>query len=121
MSIEEISREIDNLDSDDIGLKQIMGNRFHDETKKPMVEPFARETVTCDHTDIPMQEKKAQKPNNKLKKCVKWSSLFTALGLLFFFWQQTGQMAPSASIPSMLACAAMVGWSFGKYASKGDC
>lgn len=120
MSIEEITKEIEDLDPEDIGLKQIMGNRFQDTTKKPMVEPFARETVTCDYTDIPKPEMKTKKPNTKLMKCAKWSSLFIALGLLFFYWQHSGQMAPSASIPSMLACAAMVGWSFGKYASKGD-
>ena len=33
------ANEINNLDPEDIGLKQIMGNRFHDATR-PTMEPI---------------------------------------------------------------------------------
>ena len=132
MSVNEIN-EVNNLDTNDIGLKQIMGNRFQDGTRKPMVEEFKK--VSTDTTKakkaklgIPDEPKKAiWSPFNaepsftqKLMNCAKWASLFTALYLLFFYWQQTGQMAPSASVPAMTASAVMVGFSFGKYAIRGE-
>ena len=39
------NKEINALDPDDIGLQQVMGNRFQDGTRKPMVEPFPTEST----------------------------------------------------------------------------
>ena len=38
------NHEINHLDPDDIGLKAIMGNRFHD-AAKPMVEPISTKST----------------------------------------------------------------------------
>ena len=47
-------------------------------------------------------------------KTVKWSVVFIGLEYLVFYWQQTGQMQRSASMPSMIVCALLAGISVGK-------
>lgn len=121
------------FEREDLDLKAVMGDRFQDGTEaSKKTEPKKASTRICKEANV------AQKPSNeakdatwspfnaepsftqKLMNCVKWASLFTALYLLFFYWQQTGQMQTSASGPAMTVCAVMVGWSFGKYAFRGD-
>ena len=132
--------DINNLDSKDEGLKAIFGDRFHDETAG--TPDTAKEMPTADNTT--RTEKAAQKPMNKtagvnkrneeakwqpvksdpnwmdnLKACVKWVGLFAGLCILFFYWQQTGQMEPSAAVPSMCVCTALAGFGCGKNAMRG--
>ena len=45
---------------------------------------------------------------------VKWAVLFIGLEYLVFYWMQTGQMAESAAMPSMIVCALLAGISVGK-------
>lgn len=52
--------------------------------------------------------------DEKIVNLVKWALLFICLEYLFFYWQQTGQMQESASMPSMLVCALLAGISVGK-------
>jgi hypothetical protein len=120
------NNEINHLDPDDIGLKAVMGNRFHDETKKPMVEPIATKP-----TNTTKAEKKARKttedavdaswapvkePNwmDNLKACAKAVLLFGGLSFLIFYWKQTGLMAESIAVPSMCICTALAGWGAGR-------
>jgi hypothetical protein len=131
MSIEEINREINDLDSDDIGLKRIMGNRFQDESKKPMVEPFPKEDITWD--TIPTEEEKKEvkpkesqwKPTKErcwmddLKECAKSSLIFGGLNLLIWYWQISGLMDESIALPCMLVCAALFGLGIGKCCKRG--
>ena len=125
------NNEINNLDPDDIGLKQIIGNRFHDATK-PMVEPISTKS-----TSTTPAEKKAQKvmdkavdaqweparpePNqmDKLKACAKSVLLFGGLSFLIFYWQQAGLMASSIAVPSMCICTALAGWGAGRNIKRG--
>ena len=125
------NNEINNLDPDDIGLKQIMGNRFHDATK-PMVEPISTKS-----TSTTPAEKKAQKvvdkavdaqweparpePNwmDNLKACAKAVLLFGGLSFLIFYWKQTGLMAESIAVPSMCICTALAGWGAGRNIKRG--
>ena len=53
---------------------------------------------------------------DKLKATVLWVAGFGALCMLFFYWQQTGQMASSAAVPSMCVCTALAGFGIGKNA-----
>ena len=126
------NNEINNLDPDDIGLKQIMGNRFHDATK-PMMEP-----ITTKPSNTTQKERVAQKPINKamdaqweparpepnwmdnLKSCVKSVALFGGLSFLIFYWKEAGLMAESIAVPAMCVCTALVGWSIGKQARRGN-
>ena len=120
------NNEINNLDPEDIGLKQIMGNRFHDATK-PMVEPITtKSSCVCKESNV------AQKPINKamdaqweparpepnwmdnLKACAKSVLLFGGLSALVFYWQQAGLMAESISVPTMCVCTALAGWGAGR-------
>lgn len=52
--------------------------------------------------------------DEKAVNLVKWVLFFISLEYLFFYWQQTGKMDKSASMPSMLVCALMAGISVGK-------
>lgn len=120
------------FEREDLELKAIMGDKFHDATREPVkAEPkkASKNTTAPKKTKlgIPDEAKDAiwspfnAEPSftHKLMDCAKWASLYSALCLLFFYWQQTGQMKPSAAVPAMLGCAVMVGFSFGKYAIRG--
>ena len=118
--------EINGLDPEDIGLKAVMGNRFHDETKKPMVEPFRTES-----TNTTKEEKKTRKntgdavdaswapvkvPNwmDNLKSCVKSVVLFGGLSFLVFYWKEAGLMAESIAVPGIAVCTAIAGFGAGR-------
>ena len=51
---------------------------------------------------------------DKVKKCAKSAFIFGGIGLLFFYWQQTGQMLESAAFPSIVICAVLAGLGVGK-------
>lgn len=57
---------------------------------------------------------------DNLKACAKWTAGFGGLCLLLFYWQQTGQMEPSAAVPSMCVCTALAGFGIGKNAVRGN-
>ena len=50
----------------------------------------------------------------KLKAAAKSALLYAALSLLLFYFQQSGQMAMSASMPCILTCVALAGYGVGK-------
>ena len=102
--------------------------KFTDATVKP-TQPVKAEKKTS--SKEPVKEKKtAQKPtekpmdaeyepvktwcDEKTVNIVKWVVLFIGLEYLFFYWQQTGQMQPTAAMPSMIVCALLAGISVGK-------
>jgi hypothetical protein len=121
------------FEREDMELKSVMGGKYLDVTREP--KKAESKNVSTDTTNQrksnPGAAEKAvptvYSPFNaepsftqKLMTCAKWSALFGGLSILFFYWQQTGQMQPSAAQPCMLACAFMVGWSFGKYVFRGE-
>lgn len=130
----EFEKEVNNLDPNDIGLQAIFGERWHDETtQKPTVEQASPKATN------PTQEKKvAQKPISKpmeaqwepakaepnfiekLTDSAKWVCLYGGLSFLVFYWEQAGLMASSIAVPSMCVCTALVGWSIGKQARRGN-
>lgn len=123
--------DINHLDPDDIGLKQVMGNRFQDATK-PMVEPIRTKS-----TNTIKEEKKVQKtfdkamdaqweparpePNwmDNLKACCKAVAVFGGLSLLVFYWKEAGLMAESIAVPSIAVCTALAGWGAGRSVRRG--
>lgn len=114
--------DINELDVNDIGLKGIFGERFQDETQE---EVFTRSPEVkvewCERKakDIPVEAQwcpaKAE-PSlaQRLMNAAKWTGFFGCLSWIFFYWQESGQMHPSAAVPCMCACTAMVGWAIGK-------
>ena len=52
--------------------------------------------------------------DEKTVNLVKWAVIFIVLEYLMFYWMQTGQMAESAAMPSMIVCALLAGISVGK-------
>ena len=52
--------------------------------------------------------------DEKIVNCIKWFLIFAGLEYLVFYWMQTGQMAESAAMPSMIVCALLAGISVGK-------
>ena len=117
--------DINNLDTKDEGLKAIFGDRFHDET----VAVSKKETTNAAKAEKPVQ-KAILKPRDdewepaphdrtqmeKLKACAKEALIFGGLSLLFFYFQQSGQMAISASMPCICACCILMGLGVGKNA-----
>ena len=95
---------------------------------------FTDDTNGCAaQSQIPVQEsagyprfcKQASTPRF-LKKRLKtvnrhatWAAVFVGLSLLFLYWQRSGQMQPSAAMPSVYVCAAMVGFHLGRYVKYG--
>ena len=63
-------------------------------------------------------EPKKPVPNymDKLMACAKSAILFGGLSLMFFYFQQSGQMELSASMPCICACCVLGGWGVGKNA-----
>lgn len=136
-----MENDINKLDPEDIGLKKIMGDHFHDETAE--ATKTAKATHKPSNTTQPKKaaQKPAQNPTKetegvedakwqpvkpdpnwleRLKACVKWSVLFGGLCILFFYWQQTGQMTASAAVPSMCVCCGLAGFGIGNNIVRGD-
>lgn len=102
--------------------------KFTDETKKPTQpvkaekktvrkEPVNENKTAQKQTDKPMDaEYEPVKTwyDEKTVNLVKWVVIFIGLEYLFFYWQQTGQMESSASMPCMIVCALLAGISVGK-------
>lgn len=132
--------DINNLDTKDEGLKAIFGDRFTDATQAPEKPKTTRKPSDTTQTakaaqkptQNPMKEDEAFKdakwkpvkpdPNemDKLKACAKSALLFGGLCLLFFYWQQSGQMAASAAVPSMCACCLLAGLNVGMNVVRGE-
>lgn len=114
--------------------------RFQDATQATE-KPKATRKAANTTTEEKVAQKPAQKPTkginaakdakwepvksdpdwmDSLKACAKVVTMFGALSLLVFYWQQTGQMADSAAIPSLCACCLFAGLGVGKNALWGD-
>lgn len=104
-----MDNDINNLDPNDEGLKQIFGDRFHDATQESVKNP------TPKAVDAPWDPVKAD-PNwlDSLKGCVKHAAIFGGLSVLVFYWQQAELMDSSIAIPTMCVCAALAGLGVGK-------
>lgn len=86
--------------------------------KKPVNKECVKEKKTAQKsTEKPMDaEYEPVKTwyDEKTMNMVKWVAVFMGLEYLFFYWQHTGQMQPTAAMPSMIVCALLAGISVGK-------
>lgn len=71
-----------------------------------------REEKTLDASWEPVKTSPTQL--GRLMSCGKNALLFGSLCLLVFYWQQTGQMMPSAAVPCMMACSGGAMWCIGR-------
>ena len=115
-----MSNDINHLDTEDLGLKAIFGDRFQDETceKKTAEAPKAKPAVKAqDRKNKALDEQwepaKVITTMDKLIACAKWAGLFGGLNGLLFYWQQAGLLASEAAVPSMVVCALLAGLSIG--------
>lgn len=118
-------------DPEDEMLKAVMGSKFRDQTTGGQEGPGKQAKVTG--KEFPknlgtVADKPDIRPNvaamgnwggktgffEKLRECGKWSLIFGGLFLVVFYWQQTGQMMPSAAVPSMMACTFGAAWCVGR-------
>jgi hypothetical protein len=131
--------DINNLDTEDIGLKQIFGDRFHDETATGGAQPIKKQETTNTSAPKKTEQNGAHKrtykdaeweplgelpkpvPNwlDKLKDSAKFVVGFGGLSFLLFYWEQAGLMAESIAVPCMCICTALAGWGIGKNAVGG--
>lgn len=126
--------DINELDVNDIGLKGIFGDRFHDETESKPTPTKSKEVSENTTTTAKVAQKPTRKPlgnlweppkpapnwKDKLRECVKWTGIFGGLSLLVFYWQQEGLMAASIAVPTMCVCTALACWGIGKNVAGGE-
>lgn len=104
-------------------LQGIFGNRYSDASAVPVNKEAKKAEPARKRVD-PLAPAKWAPPKPapdwlaKLKSSAKWTGLYASLGVLVFYWQQTGLMDPSAALPSMLACTLLAGVSIGKVMTK---
>lgn len=119
--------DINELDVNDIGLKGIFGKRFQDATQ-PANEQ--EEVTFAPEMEVRWSEHKKPKKatvqyaqwepvpelsfTQKLMACGKKAAVYAGLCLLCAYWKSTGQMDASAAMPCMMACATMIGVSYGR-------
>lgn len=53
------------------------------------------------------------------KDCAKSVSLYAALNLVLFYWQQAELLADEAAVPAMWVCALLAGYALGKCVARG--
>ena len=81
--------------------------------KEPVEEKKTAQNTTSKPMDAEYQPIKTWY-DPKTVNLVKWVAIFIGLEYLVFYWQQTGQMQPTAAMPSMIVCALLAGISVGK-------
>lgn len=139
-------KDINELDTEDFGLQMIFGENFTDETKEqPEADqiPVFKKSAKAEDSERPAPgvnpAKKVKAPAiepksepkdaqwmpvkernylDRLKDITKWVGCCGGLSMLFFYWEQTGQMLHSASYPSVVICAILAGYGVGKNLSK---
>ena len=104
----------------DDGLQTVMGkdrcqNDWYGSKK---AEDAKKKEVRKDKPVEAQWEPVKEKPNqlDKLKACAKDALLYGALALLFFYFQLSGQMLPSAALPCICVCCILLGLGVGKNA-----
>lgn len=121
-----MSNDINHLDTEDLCLKAIFGERFHDETCEQKTSEAPKAKTTAAKPAVKTQDRKAEDAQwepakvvttmDKLIGCAKWAGLFGGLNGLLFYWQQAGLLASEAAVPSMVVCALLAGLSIGWHA-----
>lgn len=111
-------------DSNDEGLSAIFGPRFQDLSNAKPQKPASKPKE-----DAPQEEAEqkaadasweAMEPGwlLSLRACAKWVAIFGGLCALVYYWQETGQMLPSAAVPSMCLCTMLAGFGIGRNISR---
>ena len=118
-----MSNDINELDTNDEGLKAIFGGRFHDETCSKPAEVTQKAKPTPKAVEqsgtgkaMDVEPVKVVTSLDKLKACAKWGGIFGGLNMLLFYWQQAGLLDSKAAVPSMIVCALLAGLSIGWHA-----
>ena len=114
-------------DSEDAGLKAIMGARFHDMSqgeRKTEAEPALfrqpSRAATFPGGEGPGSRKNVEAPVytpngfDKLKACAKGAGLYGGISMLLFWWQQAGLLDPRAAVPSFVVLALLAGLQIGR-------
>ena len=130
-------------DSEDAGLKAVMGGKFQDMSREiptspapPRNDKVRRERdkyPSCLKTAADYKDPDHSKlyegewgsvptyaPNwfDKLKGCGKYALIGGLLVAVFWYWNVTGQMVSAAAIPCMVACASWGGFRIGNVCRK---
>jgi hypothetical protein len=122
--------DINNLDTEDIGLKQIFGERFQDMSAENGAQQSKKKETTYTSEPVKAEQSGAHKrtykdakwepvkpdPNwlDKLKASAMWAIGFGGLSFILFYWEQAGLMAESIAVPCIAVCTALGGWGVGK-------
>lgn len=102
------------LHPDTVYRTSVLGVSEKDTTTTPKAEKTAQKAVLKPRDAEWEPEPHAPTQMDKLKACAKDALLFGGLSLMFFYFQQTGQMAMTASMPCIVTCVALAGFGVGK-------
>ena len=106
------------FEREDLELKQMLGDRFIDETT-PISEAtpkVVKKTPKVEETEVADAEWHPIKKHtwmDSLIGCTKWMTTFGGLNMLIFYWQMEGLMAESIAVPCMWVCCALAGYGVG--------
>ena len=110
------------FEREDLELKQMLGDRFIDETT-PISEATPKEVKnTSKQTPKPETKEAPDSEWHPIKKrtwmdslvgCVKWMMTFGGLNMLIFYWQMSNLMDESIAVPCMWVCCALAGYGVG--------
>ena len=105
--------------------KPLHPDTIHMTFRKPAVAVSKTENTTSNKVQKPIEEqwepaKPAHNQFERLKAAAKSAILYAGLSLLFFYFQQSGQMAMTASMPCIVTCVALAGFGVGKSFAGGS-
>lgn len=122
-------------DSEDTGLKAVMGGKFKDlSSEQKHSAPKVHKKAEADPALIRQPSRAATFPRGegteaagaslvklntispmaRLKACAKGVGLYGGISLLLFWWQQTGMLASKAAVPSFIVLALLAGLKIGR-------
>lgn len=109
----------------DDGLQNVMGKercQNPEDWQKNFKKPAEKKMEVRKDKPVEAQWEPVKEKSNhldKLKACAKDALLYGALALLFFYFQQTGQMDLTASMPCICTCVLLGGIGIGKHSVEG--
>lgn len=116
-----MSNDINELDEQDIGLKNLMGDRFRD-VNEEYVQPEQQymDIPDADMEEIPADLRKMGMDfTDKLMAFCKKSLVFAVVSWACFYWETKGLMDASIAVPAMWLCAVSAGFGAGRLAREG--
>jgi hypothetical protein len=117
-----MSNDIYGYDPDDVVIRELLGEHFHEGLEQPVAEEPKEEKkmppelkAACDAEWKPVKRRNFM---DNLKECAISTGIFGGLNMLIFYWQQNELMASSVAVPCMWVVCALAGLGIGKVVGR---